>query len=256
MRSRIESKQELCEDAFDGLEAVDIRICMSDLAGRIREIRKKLGLNQMGFAEQLGVSQGTVSRWEASRNPQKPDTEALHRIASLADLPLEELVSPATGGQKITNKSLQSFSEAVPNFNPPPEILGERDLPVFSAVEGGPGEMVVSTDPIDIVPRPWFIKNVKEAYAVLVVGESMVPVFKPGMMVIVNPKLPLVPGEPAIFVNRQHDDFRATLKELVRASPQFWVVHQWNPPEGQKHEFKLLRKDWPEAYRVVGSYYR
>lgn len=32
---------------------------------RIQQIRASLGLTQLGFAEAIGVSQGTVSRWES-----------------------------------------------------------------------------------------------------------------------------------------------------------------------------------------------
>lgn len=222
----------------------------------LRNYRQKQKLSQAALAELAGTSQPQIKRLEDG--DRKLTKEWAERLAPHLGVTPQELIfdSPPPRGQVITNGPLKTDSATVLNINPPPEILGERDLPVFSAVEGGPGEMVVSTDPIDIVPRPWFIRNVKEAYAVLVVGESMVPVFKPGMMVIVNPKLPVVPGEPAIFVDQQHGGFRATVKELVRSTSTFWLVHQWNPPEGQKHEFKLKKEEWPDAYRVVGAYYR
>ncbi|HUZ66721.1 MAG TPA: hypothetical protein VMU56_03560, partial [Beijerinckiaceae bacterium] len=70
-------------------------------------------------------------------------------------------------------------------FTPEPQFLDRHDrLNVFAAAEGGPGEMVVDTDPIEVVPRPWFVKNVRDAYAVLIVGESMSPAYEPGHMAI------------------------------------------------------------------------
>lgn len=52
---------------------------------KIRETRKLLGLKQQELAMQLGVSQGTVSRWE--KNQQKPDFETMLKLAEMAGLP-------------------------------------------------------------------------------------------------------------------------------------------------------------------------
>lgn len=139
-------------------------------------------------------------------------------------------------------------------FTPEPRFLDRHDrLSVFAAVEGGPGEMVVDVDPIDVVPRPWFVKNVADAYAVLIVGESMAPAYEPGHMAIVNPRLPALRGEDAIFIRSEHDgDFTATIKRLVRSTETAWVVQQFNPPA----EFELPKDRWPKAFRVVGRYNR
>ena len=152
--------------------------------------------------------------------------------------------------------SLPEKVDAPPlQYRPPPEILGPRDLPVFSAVEGGPGEMVVHTDPIEWVQRPWFLREVKEGYAVVVTGESMVPVYEPGDIVIINPRLPAVPNKNAIFVGgEEHGEFVATVKRLTRSTTKEWHVRQHNPPEGAKADFALSKSDWPKALRIVGKY--
>ena len=138
---------------------------------------------------------------------------------------------------------------------PPTEFLGDRDLKVFAAVEGGPGEMVVSTDPIELVPRPWYLKNVKDGYAVLIVGESMVPAFEPGDMAVVNPRLAPMRGKDVILVRGEEEgEFRASIKRLVSWTATHWNLLQFNPPRGEKAEFTLSRKEWPKALRVVGKY--
>lgn len=134
---------------------------------------------------------------------------------------------------------------------PEPLFLLERNLKVFAAAEGGTGEMIVSSEPIDFVPRPWYIQHVKEAYAVIVVGTSMEPAFEVGDMAIVNPKLPPVRGKDAIFVaSKDGGDWRATIKRLVRTTDKEFVVAQFNPPK----ELKLQRSEWQQAFRVVGKY--
>jgi phage repressor protein C with HTH and peptisase S24 domain len=154
--------------------------------------------------------------------------------------------------------SSQARPKSRSGFTPEPQFLDRHDrLCVFAAAEGGAGEMVVDTDPIEVVPRPWFVKNVRDAYAVLIVGESMAPAYEPGHMAIVNPRLPAIRGEDAIFVRSEHDgDFTATIKRLVRSTDTAWVVQQFNPPAGQPAEFELPKDLWPKAYRVVGRYNR
>lgn len=135
---------------------------------------------------------------------------------------------------------------------PSDTVLGVRDLRVFAAVEAGPGAMVVSTDPIELVPRPWYLREVKEGFAVLVVGESMVPAYEPGDMAIVNPRLPPLRGKDMIFVKGdEHDgEFTASIKRLVNWTATEWTVCQFNP----KRTFAMAKSEWPKAMRVVGRY--
>jgi phage repressor protein C with HTH and peptisase S24 domain len=136
--------------------------------------------------------------------------------------------------------------------SPAPVVtLGEADLPVYAAAEGGDGVMVVSTDPVQLVQRPWFLHEVSEGYAVLVTGESMEPVYEPGDMAIVNPRWPLVRNKDVIIVcDESLGEFRAVIKRLIKWTDTHWHVRQFNEPR----DFTLDRRDWPKAYRVVGRF--
>lgn len=76
----------------------NMRRGMPNYARRIREIRKNLGMNQAEFAAALGVSQGSVSKWEAAK--EQPRTTALLKIAELAGLPSFSLFSGTDHNQK------------------------------------------------------------------------------------------------------------------------------------------------------------
>ena len=52
-----------------------------------RDIRKKLGLNQMDFWSQIGVTQSGGSRYESGRSMSKPVRELL-RLVFLQQVPL------------------------------------------------------------------------------------------------------------------------------------------------------------------------
>lgn len=134
---------------------------------------------------------------------------------------------------------------------PAPELRGDPDLPIYAAAEGGPGEMVVTNEPIDIVVRPWYVGRVREAFGVLITGESMLPAYEPGDIAIVNPKMPSVRNKTFILATDwEEGEFRATIKRLIGWSDTAWRVEQFNPPK----KFDLQKKDWPKALRVVGKY--
>ncbi|MDQ0392203.1 transcriptional regulator with XRE-family HTH domain [Labrys monachus] len=208
----------------------------------IRALLQARGWRQAELAAAIGVSQPTVSRWLGG---QLPDPLAQER--------LRELIGGAYANMPALRPGLQDSGPGRPS--PARDLLGERDLAVFAAVEGGPGDLVVSTDPIDIVPRPWFMGAVRDGFAVLVVGESMVPAFRPGDMAIVNPRLAPMRGKEHIFMQESVDGgFIATIKHLRGWTEQEWLLRQFNPPPGGQEEFSLPRALWRRALRVVGKF--
>lgn len=254
MRLRMECKRFLCARAFDTSEGGSKRARMVDLSKKIRAVRDKAGMNQTRFAEALGVTQSTVSRWEKSTDSQIPEADVLAKFKAVFGYDLLADVTVPTS--TINHKQKLKVMVEPPAPLPTPSFFDSRDkIPVYASVEGGPGEMVVSTEPIDWAVRPWYLREVKDGYAVVVVGESMAPAFEPGDLAIVNPKAPLVRNKIAIFVREEYEgDFTATIKRLVRQTPTCWVVEQFNPPDGMPSQYELARSLYPKAYRVVGKY--
>lgn len=206
---------------------------------KFRAIRKAKGWSQDQLAEAGQVSQSTIDKIERGETR---SSKFLPRLAQALEVPIGQL-DPDYGSPAVASAS---------GYRPPPKFLGERDLPVYSAAEGGPGEMVVSTEPIEWVPRPWFMKEVKDGYAVLIVGESMEPAFEPGDMAIVNPRLTPLRNKDAIFTTGEYGrtgEFKATIKRLIKSDSKLWHVKQFNEPK----EFTLEKRDWPKALRVVGK---
>lgn len=134
-------------------------------------------------------------------------------------------------------------------FRPPPQFFGQRDMPVYAATEGGPGEMVISSDPIDFVVRPWYLGEVRDGFAVIVVGDSMSPAYEPGDLAVVNPALPPMRNKTAIFTTDDNGEIRSTIKRLINFSSSEWFVEQYNPHK----QFVLDRHLWSKFLRVVGK---
>lgn len=211
--------------------------------GRLIALRRKeQGWTQTELAKKLGVKQQTVGKLEKGEIER---TSLLPKIAVVCGIELKALMPDLAA------------PDGPRTLIPEREIRGDvEDLPVHSAAEGGPGEIIVSTDPVSWVLRPAPLANVARAYGIIIVGDSMVPEFEPGDIALLNPHLPAVGGHTYVFYSEGDGEAKATIKRLLRSSNGLWHVQQWNPPKGQKAEFTLSRAEWGKAHRVVSKNYK
>jgi phage repressor protein C with HTH and peptisase S24 domain len=213
---------------------------------KIRRRREELRLSQADLGEQVGVSQATIDKIEAGHTAR---SRYLALIAVKLGLPLEE-IDP---GLAALSAAGALKAPVIPGI----ELMGgDRDFPIHASAEGGQGQIIVSTDAVDFMPRPAPLAHVKGAYGLYITGESMVPEFEPGDVALVNPHLPLVNDVTCIFYGERDGATRATIKRLVRQTPEVWHVKQWNPPEGMKAQFTLAKSDWQLCHRTLGKYSR
>ncbi|NJB99411.1 MULTISPECIES: S24 family peptidase [Sphingomonas] len=126
-------------------------------------------------------------------------------------------------------------------------IFGDEPLPpvplVGSAIGGDFGsveEHIELTElyygqVLDYVSRPDFLAKDPQAYALRIVGESMVPALKPGHEVWVSPREGVGIGDTVIVQLRGGTDQdqgvkMVLVKELVRRSSEYVELRQYNPP--------------------------
>ncbi|HZP76631.1 MAG TPA: LexA family transcriptional regulator [Pseudolabrys sp.] len=207
-----------------------------DVGERIRAEREARGWTQTQLGDHIGISQVAIAKIEMGETKM---SKYLAQIARAFDLPITDFVDLPE-----------------PMAYPGQPKRREGDFPVYAAAEGGPGEIVRSTEAVDWQPRPKPVLHVREAYGVIVTGESMVPEYRPGDTALVNPKLPVIPDEVYIFYAEEYGEARATIKHLRRATADKWLVTQHNPRSGKPKDFTLSRKEWRLAHRVVGKYSR
>ena len=207
-------------------------------------------MTQQQLAEKAGVPQSLISGLEAGS---RKSTRSLFEIARALEISIAQL------DERFNDVDYPGWTNKirkpdVMGFQPPPILMNERDrMPVYAATEGGDGHLVVSTDEIDRVPRPYTLENIPEAYAILVTGESMIPAYKPGDYAWVNPRLPPMKGHDCILYSvNENDEAVATIKEMVSWNASTWTVCQHNPAK----TFPLERGVWNKHHRVVGNFRR
>lgn len=213
-----------------------------EIGRKLRDLRERSGKSQEEVGEIVGGGQSTVGRIEQGLWKRIP--EALGKMAQLYGITLESLDPDLAG------------STPPPPGSVIPRVLGAEDFRVYASVEGGPGEIILSTDPIEVIPRPSVVANIREAYGLIITGTSMFPEFRHGETAIVNPLLPFQPGEVHIFYAEREGAARASIKELRRATNDSWLVTQHNPPDGKPKDFALPRREWRWVHRVLGKYSR
>lgn len=208
---------------------------------RIREAREGRGWSTKDLADAVGVTQPAITKIEGGKTRK---SRYIPDIARVLDLDPDQLTPVREARIEAPQKHVE------------PPLMGDRDFPVYASAEGGPGEIIRSSEPVDFMPRPSVVAHVKGAYGLLVTGDSMEPEYRNGDTAIVNPHLPIVGGEVYIFFAEKHGEARASIKHLRRATADKWMVSQWNPPTGQERDFALSRKEWRIVHRVLGKYSR
>jgi len=126
----------------------------------------------------------------------------------------------------------------------------QAPLEVWASAEGGEdGAMLITTGPIDYIPRPGGLPA-RGSFAVYLIGDSMSPAFEHGDQLYINPLKPVRGGLDCLFVQEMEDGtLLALAKRLVRPAADKWRVKQFNPPR----EFDLDRRKWSKAWMVAGK---
>lgn len=204
-----------------------------NLGAFIRERREARQLSQQQLADLAGTSQQNIDRIE----------KGLVKKSQFFDPILTAL------GSDMGRALEQSIT--VDDVVPRETLIASRDLPIYASAEGGEGAILINRDPVEFVTRPAVLLHVKESFGVLVVEESMKPVYKPGSILLVNPRLQPRREQNAVFLGSESNHtVRALVKQYDGQTQAVWRVTQHNPAQS----FDLSKADWPKCYAVVGSY--
>jgi SOS-response transcriptional repressor LexA len=159
-----------------------------------RLLELKNGGNQSELARFVGVSPQAVQQWVADET--SPRGKNLERAAEFLGVAPAEL---RFGLQKVT-----------PNVAPAP--VGSRQIPLISCVQAGMWtEISDNYAPGDA--SEWLLTDLElsgSAFALEIKGDSMLPDFRPGDRVIIDPEIAPSPGD---FVVAKNGSNEATFKK-------------------------------------------
>ena len=135
-------------------------------------------------------------------------------------------------------------------IDPPLPPLRTSLIPIYSAAQGGKGHIIIDLNPIEEARPPDELIRVRGAYGILIVGDSMVPAYKPGDVAWVNPHKPVERDTDVVLYHvPPHGEAEAMIKTLIGISQREWKLRQYHPPR----DFSESRVDWPVCHRIVGK---
>ncbi|WP_062034519.1 S24 family peptidase [Acinetobacter sp. BMW17] len=176
---------------------------METLGTRLKALRKNKKITQQQIADAIGVSKTSVIYWEKDDNLPKHD--------SLMALAKALSVTP----EYLLNGQLKDNTE--PNISSSLPLFG-RLIPVISWVQAGVWTTAEAV-PVGMQFEEWLPPNPKcgkHGYGLKVVGESMLPDFRPDDKIYVNPDFQvsdLKTGD--LVIVSCEGDKAATFKKLI-----------------------------------------
>lgn len=178
---------------------------------QLAAIRKKRGLTQADLAEQVGVQQPTLQRWETGKR--EPSLRQLHEIAAILG------VEPG------------SLLDTVPISAVGPRLFvkGEVAAGVWrTALEAPEDEWESFTGRADVTAE------LKHRFGLRICGDSMNLIYPPGTIVecvSTFGRAEPEPGKRVVVVRTNtNNEVEATVKELIEEEGEMWLVPRSTNP--------------------------
>lgn len=186
--------------------------------------------DRLEIAKKLNVPVDALNLDSAMKTPTETQKESLsHPHNTQTDVASEN------------QKSLRFLSGTTGFLDQP------KDLPILGSVRAGTdGFFLDQGEVMGMARRPPILLGIKNAFAVYVRDDCMVPAYEPGWVVHVHPTRPYKPGDNVII---EMLDGQAFLKRLVRRTEKHVFCKQWNPAGEVKFETAKVKT----IMLVVGS---
>ena len=196
----------LCQHdfAFDKKYFDSYDVSMSDLRGNLLRLMVKKDWNAYDLERVSGVPQPTTQRFLSGRQ-NEPRSYTVRKWAA------------ALG---VSEAELRGISSIDSNVSHGPNIQGR--VPLISWVQAGHAKEIVDllhpNDGFDWIDTTSQIK--RHTYALRVQGDSMMPDFPEGSIIIVEPEMEPLPGD---YVVAKNGDDEATFKQLIKDGSDYYL---------------------------------
>lgn len=182
------------------------------LSNKIRQaIAAANNIDKKTIAERLGVTKQSVTGWETTGRITKGN---LIKLAELLSIQLSWFLDENTDQPISRVQTASPASSEIPAFdvNVKNSPMGRRAIPVISAIQAG--AMKEITEPYEI-GSGYATLYTDDAYSrwafgLEIEGDSMLPKFEPGDLVIIEPEWEPRPGE---YVAAKNGKQEATFKK-------------------------------------------
>jgi hypothetical protein len=190
-----------------------------------------------------------------------PAEPRLHKMAELLETTTDYLMgrtnNPAQVASEVTLSDVRLGFRGAPPEEPGIPIAGTGDCADLEVQPTDGGDILhIERSSFDMdhavryLERPPALRGDRTAYAIYFHGSSMEPRFFAGEVGVVQPSRPAGPGDFVVVQlnDGESDDVITVLvKRLVRQTPMFVELEQYNPPL----VFRLPRKKVAHLHRIL-----
>ena len=189
----------------------------------IRHYRTRADISQRELGEHFGLTKNAVTQWESGGTA--PRAQRLAEIERFLGAPVGALSGRSDNAAPVEVTSVSRSMQRVPIIS---YVAAAGWTDVVDAYEPGDGHTTIETD--DPVSA--------DAFALIVEGDSMMPEFRPGDRIVVDPAETPQPGE--YVVAKLDSREQATFKKY---RPRGYDTHGI-----EIIELAPLNPDWPTLY--------
>lgn len=178
---------------------------------RIKERRLALGLtSHKALADLVGVTWQTVQQWEKDGGT-APNRSRIDAVAAALGVSAEWLRTGTRSGNLGTIEPA-GYAGAEFDKNVSPAFGGIKPIPVLSAIQAGAMKEITEPYPVGQGQSTIYVDAdySRWAFGLVIEGDSMLPDFLPGDVVIIEPEWDPRPGE-YVAAKNGHDE--ATFKK-------------------------------------------
>lgn len=205
---------------------------MKTWVDRLKQATREKGWSLAELARQSGVSKDSVDKYAQGR-VENPRGSTLAKLSKALEVPEVWL----RFGNQIETKNTQ-------------RLFSERTLDILGGARGGvEGAFVDNGTPLGETMCPTILTDVKTAYAVYVVGDSMEPRYFNGELAFVNPEKPINRGNFVVVQYDKAGERQYIIKQYVKKTHEKLVFLQLNPEK----ELEIASNLVHSVHRVVGS---
>ena len=202
------------------------------MAARVKERLRELKLSARAASLRVGDNPDLIRNLLRTPADSHPRTDTAAKAARALDWTIAQLM---TGRDDIELLGDGSDVARLDRPVPPPasrvDMMELRGTAMGSIIREGVEGFNFEGTPLGYVRRPPSLSAVRDAYALLVTGDSMVPMHNPGETRIVNPRRPTAPGDTVIAITKhwEEDPGEAYIKILRRRTQNSVILEQLNP---------------------------
>jgi phage repressor protein C with HTH and peptisase S24 domain len=215
---------------------------METVIKRLEFAMRKAGLaNKAEVARLSGIQPVTMRSYFAGHA--HPPLDKCQRIGHVLGVSGEWLFTGRGNPEDVKPLPLEMM--------PVPLVTGAYLIPVYgTAVGGEDGRFDLNGSVVDRVAAPPGLQNVKDAYAVMVVGDSMEPRYEAGETVYVHPGKPVQRNGYVVvqlWPDADGEPVCGMVKRFIRMTDARIILEQFNPPK----QIEIDRARVKAVHRIV-----